>query len=171
MKAHEDEKRGIFAKENEKHLPVYKSKQLRASVEPFGLMQSRFNFRKPKVSQYYSQKQTADGPPPGKYTPKYIQVLPYAITNSSRIKSVPLMTDRKTESRVKLSNASAFSSMYDPASMIHNESRVPESAEDRSIANQSHLPNISKVDSTNRSHLFFGENPKGSINMKKMCGR
>jgi hypothetical protein len=81
------------------------------------------------------------------------------------------MTDRKNESRTKHDNASVISSMYDPISQIHNDSKAPESVDDRHAPNHSHLPNISQIDSTSRSQLFFGDQAKGSYSMKKMFGR
>jgi hypothetical protein len=76
LKAHEESIKGPQAADTDKKTMVYKSKPLKANLQPFEMMQSRFNFTKPEVFLYNSQKNIQPGPPPGKYNPKYIQVLP-----------------------------------------------------------------------------------------------
>jgi hypothetical protein len=91
--------------------------------------------------------------------------------NISRIKSVPLMSDRKTMPRIKASDSSTAVSQRGAQSQIYNESFVPDSAENKSVGNQSHLPSIMGKESHRNQSIFFTDQPRGYYDLKKMFGR
>lgn len=81
------------------------------------------------------------------------------------------MSDRKTVPRTKASDSSTAVSQRAPQSQIYNESFVAESAEVKSHGNQSQLPSILGKESHRNKSVFFGEQPKGYYDLKKMYGR
>jgi hypothetical protein len=51
LKAHEETVKGPASKETDKKVLAYKTKPIKPNLQPFDMMQSRFNFRNADVNQ------------------------------------------------------------------------------------------------------------------------